>query len=176
MWLDEVMTTTTAHPTMTDEPFIQVQVGKTGRYCAPGVNKQDGLLEIHICRDCGREMVLATSNRTGNKYRANVIRSLTTGAMFYLKSQPHKCDPADIESFQQYVAAKEVIAADLGEITVGCRARVVKGRKHPIGTEGDVFWIAYTADQWGVVKVGMMTDAGEKVWINKDNIERQEVK
>jgi len=37
-----------------------------------------------------------------------------------------------------------------------------------------VFWIANKAGAHGVLKVGMETADGEKVWINIENLERVE--
>ena len=51
------------------------------------------------------------------------------------------------------------------------KVRVIKGRKFPIGTEGTVFWTAVTVDAYDVLKIGIITTAGEKIYINSANVE-----
>lgn len=155
--------------TTTTNDFYRLPTGKTGKFASPGCNDQDGPLPIHICSKCGQDFVWATSKRTGNKYRANVGFG---EKRIYIKSSIHECDPTHVDRYQHYVALKEQEAIELGEITIGCQARVAKGRKYPIGTEGKVFWIENKAGAHGVLKVGMETADGEKVWINIENLER----
>jgi len=157
--------------TTTTNDFYRLPTGKTGRFASPGCNEQDGTLPIYICSKCGQDFVWATSKRTGNKYRVNVHFG---EKHIYIKSSIHECDPVHVDRHQYLVASKEQHAIELGEITVGCQARVVKGRKYAIGTEGKVFWIANEAGSYGVLKVGMETADGEKVWINIENLERVE--
>lgn len=162
----------------TDTPatgdFRRLTTGKTGEFADSGCNEQDGTLPIYICSKCGEEFVWATSKRTGNKYRANVHRLGKYRRRIYVKASIHECDPTHVERYQRVVAENEAEAVELGAITVGCQARVVKGRKYAIGTEGNVFWIANKAGSYGVLKVGMETADGEKVWINIENLERVE--
>jgi len=160
--------------TTTTNDFYRLPTGKTGDFAGPGCNDQDGTLPIHICSKCGEEFVWATSKRTGNKYRANVHRLGRNYARTYIKASIHECDPIHVDRYQHLVASKERQAIELGEVTVGCQARVAKGRKYPIGTEGKVFWIANEAGAYGVLKVGMETADGEKIWINIENLERVE--
>jgi len=59
------------------------------------------------------------------------------------------------------------------------RVRVVKGRKVPIGTEGEVFWMgsydhSKYGDPWGIytsVRVGIRDDLGNVHWTAVENIE-----
>jgi hypothetical protein len=155
--------------TTTTNDFYRLPTGKTGRFASPGCNEQDGTLPIYICSKCGEDFVWATSKRTGNKYRVNVHFG---EKHIYIKSSIHECDPIHVDRHQYLVASKERQAIELGEVTVGCQARVAKGRKFPIGTEGKVFWIANEAGAYGVITVGMETTAGEKIWINLANLER----
>lgn len=57
------------------------------------------------------------------------------------------------------------------EIKRNDKIKVIKGRKYPIGTEGRVFWIAIKPDGYGVLKIGVITTADEKIYINSDNVE-----
>lgn len=58
------------------------------------------------------------------------------------------------------------------------RVVVVKGRKVPVGTEGEVFWMGsrdYSkyGDPWGIytyVRVGIRTDSGDVHWTDVNNI------
>lgn len=52
----------------------------------------------------------------------------------------------------------------------GDRVKVFKGKKFPIGLEGVVFWIAIQ-EQYGALRVGVVQDNGEKVFISNQNLE-----
>ena len=58
-----------------------------------------------------------------------------------------------------------------GEIVKGAEVVVARGRKYPKGTTGKVFWVAPEADAYDVIKVGIMTDDGEKIFINIKNLD-----
>ena len=59
------------------------------------------------------------------------------------------------------------------------RVRVIKGRKVPKGTEGEVFWLGSYCrspygDPWGIYttyRCGIKDDKGEVYWTSVDNIE-----
>lgn len=59
------------------------------------------------------------------------------------------------------------------------RVKVVKGRKVPIGTEGECFWMgsydnSKYGDPWGIytnIRVGIKDDNGEVYWTSVNNIE-----
>lgn len=77
-------------------------------------------------------------------------------------------------------AAQEV--HDFMEV-YGKRVKVIKGRKVPHGTEGEVFWVkrydnSKYGDPWGiysVTKVGIRDDAGEAHFTAIGNVEIMEV-
>jgi hypothetical protein len=50
----------------------------------------------------------------------------------------------------------------------GCRIEVVKGRKVPKGTQGDIFWVGES--QWGT-RVGFNDDEGNTHWTAITNVE-----
>ena len=51
------------------------------------------------------------------------------------------------------------------------KVKIAKGKKFPIGVVGVVFWVAPTPDGYGTTKVGMLTEAGDKIFINEANLE-----
>lgn len=55
----------------------------------PGASTQDGTLPLYECTTCGREVVWATSTRTGRKYLADVYQGQVV--RYYVKRSPHKC-------------------------------------------------------------------------------------
>ena len=63
--------------------------------------------------------------------------------------------------------------------TYGKRVKVVRGRKVPLGTVGECFWMGATnykkyLDYWGigvVVRIGIRDDAGAVHWTALDNVE-----
>jgi hypothetical protein len=135
------------------------------RYASDGAVRQDGPLPITTCDDCGKEMVWATSNRTGKKYRVAITKGYLD-QRFYMKNNFHTCDPESV------AARKRAAEADTTTIRKGTTVEVIKGRKYPIGTQGEVFWIAPQADDYGVVKIGAKDADGNKMWINIDNVKR----
>lgn len=56
-----------------------------------GKVEQDGGLNLFECGKCGREIVKATSNRTGNKYWVEVFGNFK-GKRFYVKHEPHTAE------------------------------------------------------------------------------------
>lgn len=66
---------------------------------------QEGALPVFECGKCGREIVKATSKRTGNKYWCEVFYG-QTDRRFYVKKEAHtkeKCE-AKIKYDQEYIA------------------------------------------------------------------------
>lgn len=66
-------------------------MSKEIRYAHGGAVQQDGPLAICLCKTCGREIVFATSKRTGKKYPVCVSYGRRNQAM-YVKCDIHKCD------------------------------------------------------------------------------------
>lgn len=62
-------------------------------YISGGANYQDGNLKLYVCNTCRREVVWATSTRTGRKYLANVYQG-ESNARYYVKASAHECKPA----------------------------------------------------------------------------------
>lgn len=55
---------------------------------------------------------------------------------------------------------------------VGKRARVVRGRKVPLGTEGTVIWVGPNRYRYyGPARVGLRDDAGAVHWTSESNLE-----
>ena len=58
------------------------------------------------------------------------------------------------------------------------RVKVIKGRKVPLGTEGECFWMcsydnSKYGDPWGIytsVRIGIKDDAGNVHWTALDNV------
>lgn len=145
----------------------------TGLWIGGGLNNQDGALEVVFCTRCGHHIVWATSNRSGKKYRVNV-RISERGNRYYVKSDFHQCSDEAIEIHRQFKAVHEAFARKINEVTVGCEVVIVKGRKFPIGTEGVAIWIASEADGYGVVKVCVKLDNGERIYVNEANLSRKD--
>lgn len=59
-------------------------------FVSDGAVSQDGPLRLAWCKYCKREVVWATSTRTGRKYLVNVSTG-QSGARFYMKHNVHKC-------------------------------------------------------------------------------------
>lgn len=59
-----------------------------------GKVQQDGGLDLFTCGKCGREIVKATSTRTGNKYWCEIFGN-RNGGRFYVKHALHSKDNCD---------------------------------------------------------------------------------
>lgn len=146
-------------------------------------HKKTVIYQPFNCRDCGTRVLWAVSKKTGKTYLAQPTtwrsdchtsqNGRTNERTFY---PFHDCTP-DPE-YQKRVAearekaeSKRLEAIEEGFIVKGQKVRVFKGRKYPIGTIGEVFWIAPMADAYDVVKAGVETETGEKIWINVANLE-----
>lgn len=60
-------------------------------YVGEGAQAQDGRLKLYTCNTCQREVVWATSKRTGKVYLVNVQRGYND-QRFYMKNVPHRCE------------------------------------------------------------------------------------
>jgi hypothetical protein len=141
--------------------------------------KYENTLPITTCSRCGLKIVRATSGRTGNQYSANVSYG-QDGAYLYSKASVHECQPEiDVERYQAAVEPSinnpEPRKVET-ELSKGTKVEVVKGRKYPKGTKGEVFWVASKYDGYGVLKAGVRSEDGEKLWINVENLKILEKK
>lgn len=145
--------------------------------------RKSELWEPFRCRECGHEVVWAYSTKTGKTYLARIKRWMSdfdesdNGNRNRRTFYPfHDCTP-DADYQERYRNAMEFLAkkhADLianGEIVKGQKVRVFKGRKIPVGTIGVIFWIASEPGRFDVVKAGIETETGEKIWINIAHLE-----
>jgi uncharacterized Zn finger protein len=140
------------------------------KFASSGAVRQDGTLPVVECRDCGRSVVWATSAKTGKKYRVNLSYS-QVGSPYYVKADFHTCDPQHAAEYAAFVQQEELRDRAEGRVRKGFRVEVVAGRKFPKGTQGEVFWIADTEDRYGVIKAGVATDDGDKIFINISNLQ-----
>lgn len=76
----------------------------------------------------------------------------------------HVCDPAMVEM----VAKEKAEKLASGEIVKGALVEVVKGRKVPKGTVGEVFWLG--EDSFGKPRLGMRDAAGQIHWTAVANV------
>ena len=70
-----------------------------GTYADGGSVRQEGPLPLYECTTCGREVVWATSTKTGRKYLVNTYQYGEAGSYglhrsYYVKSSPHRCTPS----------------------------------------------------------------------------------
>ena len=124
------------------------------------------------CRNCG-EQVWWDVNKQGKRYLAGT--ALWEGAYGGQKTikMPHYCPQYAREMYQAGLVKKaEELAQALtnGEVVKGQTVEVFKGRKVAKGTVGVVFWVAPQPDNYGVIKVGFTTAAGEKHFTNIENV------
>jgi hypothetical protein len=107
------------------------------------------------CPRCG-EMVGRAIKKDGKTYLAFLIIEERRGETLYSadKRKPHFKDCAGVPK--------------PGVLCKGVRARVVKGRKVPVGTEGVVVWIG--AGDYGE-RCGLKDDAGNVHWTALANVE-----
>jgi len=81
-------------------------------------------------------------------------------------SPAHTCDDDRVAS----AARAYNFARSMGQLVKGDRVVVTKGRKLAKGTEGTIFYVATEADAYGVHKVGIRVEAGDRVFLNRDNV------
>lgn len=126
------------------------------------------------CRYCGHEVTWRESIR-GNTYLAErvEIRGGDLNRVIKVIYPVHNCqvsDPAERKAIDDRREADNVAAIERGELIKGQNVVVVKGRKYPIGMTGVIEWVAREADGYGVFKVRIVTETGERLYINKANI------
>lgn len=124
------------------------------------------------CRECGATVTWRTSKK-GYRYLAqlkNWSGSETFAERCYYPR--HECvpNPKWRELAVEAEAERIATAVASGQIVKGVNVVVIKGRKVEHGTEGIVFWVAAEPDGYGTMKIGFTTDAGEKVFININNV------
>lgn len=85
---------------------------RDGMYASQGaVRQHEGSLPIYVCNDCGREVVWATSSKTGRKYLANVSTGYL-GQRFYIGASVHRCDRSRTpEALEAREIDREIAAA-----------------------------------------------------------------
>ena len=136
------------------------------------------IYETFHCKDCNAEVMWAISKKSGKTYLAVETTWMSdadrsqNGRTNQRKFYPfHKCTP-DAEYQARYTKAMAVLEADRqskigsGEIVVGQVVEVYKGKKIPVGTTGVIFWVAPSPDHYDIIKVGLTTPEGEKVFVN----------
>lgn len=87
-------------------------------FATEGGVRQEGSLPIYRCNCCNRQVVWATSSRTGRRYLVDVQRG-RSGQRFYVKAVAHTCppplpeesNPAHIPGPARWEALKAEIAA-----------------------------------------------------------------
>jgi hypothetical protein len=130
------------------------------------------------CRECGLLVCWAESSKSGKTYLAQPKpwSGDEYGSARQRTFYPgHDCEPnADYKAEQEARAIATAVqhTDDLaaGMLVKQQRVTVVAGKKYPIGTEGNVFWIAQEADRWNAWKVGITTDTEEKLFVDMKNI------
>lgn len=125
------------------------------------------------CRDCGTEVTWRTSKK-GHRYLAQLKKwsgEETFAERCYYPA--HTCTPnPEWRELAARVEAERIDRATAsGEIVKGVNVTVTKGRKVAHGTTGKVFWVAPEPDGYGTIKVGFTTDAGDKIFININNLQ-----
>jgi hypothetical protein len=135
-----------------------------------------------LCRECGLSVCWAESRKSGKTYLAQPKPWSADGyssqngknnqRTFY---PGHYCEPnAEYKAECEAIAATHAVqhTDDLaaGMLVKKQRVTIVAGRKFPIGTEGNVFWIAERADGYDAWKVGIITDTEEKLFVDMKNI------
>jgi len=130
------------------------------------------------CNKCGCECFWDT-NRNGKRYLAQRNEQDYEGGTGTWKS-PHYCTATPEEAAEYQASIQrwkdeqaQIVAKALadGEIIVGQTVKVRRGRKVPIGIIGIVFWVAEEPDHFGVMKIGIKTETGEKHFLAQSNVE-----
>lgn len=128
------------------------------------------------CRYCGRA-VLWNESKAGKRYLAEPTPIFgEEGNRIKTIYPSHKC-PASAEEKQAVDAQIKVnheAEIERGEVVKGQQVAIFKGRKYPVGTTGLVDWVAREADGFGVVKVRIVLDSGERIYVNRDNVRAAE--
>ena len=94
-----------------------------------GAVRQDRPLNVMTCNECQREVVWATSNRTGRMYLVNVSRG-HLDQRFYVKADAHDCNVIhELHRQMDEAAAQAEKAQEFGEFFGRCqktRSRILR--------------------------------------------------
>lgn len=115
VWLTNYMTNNApARPARTTALVVDGERITAG---VGAVRQGGGRLGVCLCNACGREVVWATSARTGRKYLANVSRGYLD-QRFYVGADLHKCAPAPTAEVvsERVRVARENYAAQLASL------------------------------------------------------------
>ena len=124
------------------------------------------------CNKCGRQVVKCES-KNGKFYIASIeiVKSqyadyTSLGKAIY---PVHECDEREIAKYQEKIERQ---LAE-GAIVKGQKVIVVKGKKVPKGTQGEIFWLGY--ETWNgesvLKRVGILVESGEKVFVASNYVE-----
>lgn len=124
-----------------------------------------------LCPDCGIRVVQAIG-KSGKPYWSRPKEWFGTETFAYQQFlAAHRCVPnpewkthAAAQREAAKVAREEAIAA--GELVVGQRVVVFRGRNVPKGTEGVLIWVADKTDDYGNLRAGVKRDDETVVWLN----------
>jgi hypothetical protein len=117
---------------------------------------------VGTCDGCG-----ATVAKTEKGRIVNITPGRMSAWAFTCWAPTHKCDPEQVAAHGVIVAGK----MEAGEIIKGQTVEVVRGRKVPKGTVGQIVWIG--EDSFGNARVGIKTAEGETVFTAQTNVEVQ---
>lgn len=127
------------------------------------------------CRYCGRPVEWLTS-KAGKRYLAEAAPIYNEDGRHIKTIYPaHQCQatPEERAAVDQAQQAAKAEALANGEIVVGQKVVVAKGRKYPIGTLGTVVWVARFEDAYGVIKAKVEQADGTTFSINIKNLAAQ---
>jgi len=127
-----------------------------GQVRCSGAHHSDSA-KITRCESCGREIVKVRKGKINAKVSGS-------GYAFTCWSDLHICSNEDVEG---WTSEKNYRIAQ-GQIVAGQIVTVVKGRKVPIGTTGEIRWIG--EDSYGNMKVGIRVNE-EMVFTALKNVE-----
>lgn len=122
------------------------------------------------CRECGYHVAWHTS-KAGKRYLSQPFQWVGGDYTLHTKwiYPSHKCQPDPTWKDRRDAAEKmeSAMAQNSGTIIKGVFVDVIKGRKVPVGTRAEVFWIGESA--YGP-RVGLMIE-GEKVYTALNNVQ-----
>lgn len=124
------------------------------------------------CFKCGREVVKCES-KSGKFYIASIEVVSSRFADYTARGKAiypvHECDENEIVKYQEFTQRQ----LSEGAIIKGQKVVVVKGRKVPKGTQGEIFWLGY--ETWNgesiLKRVGLVIESGEKVFVSSEYVE-----
>ncbi len=124
--------------------------------------------DMFKCKSCGHSVAWKESKK-GNRYLAQPLSWSSDEGNERTYWPSHKCvsDPEWIAGQEQREEERIEAAIESGQIVKGSWVDVVKGRKVPIGTHAEVFWIG---DNGYGESVGLKV-TGESVFTSATNVE-----